>query len=231
MSRSISAVVLSVCLIVSITAPAQSQGQSATMTHGIVLEINIVETTGRPRNEIEKMETGRDQINRLIAEGKARLFASLQVRTRTGESFSARVGQRVPIQTATFPTLRITDRNARDAREPLQSQGAAVGVPQISYENTGVIVEGSATAVGDGILDIRLKIEMTGLDRSTGSLTPTFTQRSLSDVVRMKEGETAMLMGFVQPVGRQLSLDQIASGGSNPANAGFVVLLTTKPVQ
>jgi len=93
MSRRLSAVVLSVCFIVSITASAQSQGQSATATHGIVLEINIVETTGAQRNEIEKMETGRDQMNRLIAEGKARLFASLQIRTRTGESFSARVGQ------------------------------------------------------------------------------------------------------------------------------------------
>lgn len=231
MSRRLSAVVLSVCFIVSITASAQSQGQSATTTRGIVLEINIVETSGAQRNEIEKMETSRDQINRLIADGKARLFASLQVRTRTGESFSARVGQRVPIQTATPPALRITDRNPRDAREPLQPQAASVAVSQIAYENTGVIVEGVATAAGDGHIEIRLKIEMTSVDHPTASLTPTFTQRTLTDVVRMKESETALLMGFIQPQGRSLSLEQIASGATNPTRAGLVVLLTTKSVQ
>jgi len=229
MSRRLSAVALSVCCIVSIEASAQSQGQSATRTQGIVLEISIVETTGAQVIEIEK--AGRDQLNRLIDDGSARLVARIQVRTRTGESFSARVGERVPIQTATLPAIRTTDRTSRDTREPLQSQAASVAVPQIAYENTGLIVEGISTAAGDGLLDIRLKIEMTGVDRSTGSLTPTFTQRTFTDVVRMKESETVMLMGFIQPAGRKLSLEQIASGTPNPAGGGFVVLLTTKPVQ
>jgi hypothetical protein len=225
MSRRLSGVALFVCLIVSITASAQNQGQS------VVLEINIVETTGVQHNDIEKIEAGKDQLNRLIGEGKARLIATLQVRTRTGESFSARLGERIPVQTATLPALRTTDRTSRGAPEPLQSQGASVGVPQIAYENTGLIVEGVSTAAGDGLLDIRLKIEMTGFDRSTGRLTPTFTQRTFNDVVRMKEGATAMLMGVIQPAGRSLSLEQIASGAANPASDGFVVLLTTKPVK
>jgi len=193
-----------------------------------VLEINIVETTGAPRNEIEKIGTGRDQLNRLIADGMARVVATLQVRTRTGESFSARVGQRIPIQTSTLPALSTTDRTSRDA---LQSQAASVAVPQIVYENSGLIVEGISTAVGGGLLDIRLKIEMTGLDHSTGRLTPTFTQRTLTDVVRMKKGETAMLMGFIQPEVRKLSLDEIASGTLNSVDGGLVVLITTRPVQ
>ena len=230
MRRHLSAVVLSVCCIVSITASVQGQGQSATGAQGIVLDISIVETTGVQVYEIEKIKGAKDEINRLIADGKARLIASLQVRTRTGENFSARVGQRIPIQTATLPALRTNERNSRDAREPLQSQ-SSIGVPQIEYENTGLVVEGIAIAAGDGLLDIRLKIEVTGLDQSTGNLTPTFTQRSFTDVVRMKESETAMLMGFVQPTGRSLSLDQIASGATNRAARGLVVLLTTKPVQ
>lgn len=228
MSRGLSAVVSSICFLVSITASAQSRGQSATATHGIVLEINIVETTGAQRSEIEKMETGRDQLSRLIADGKARLFASLQVRTRAGESFSARVGQRVPIQTAPLPALRTTDRNAR---EPVQPQATPAVVPQIAYENTGVIVEGVSTAVGDRLLDIRLKIEMTSVDHTTGSLTPTFTQRTLTDLVRMKESATALLMGFTQPEGRRLSIEEIASGTTSTVRGGFVVLLTTKAIK
>ena len=44
------------------------------------------------------------------------------------------------------------------------------------------------------------------------------------------ESETAVLMGLVQPAGRQLSLEQIAAGASNPARGGLLVLLTTRPV-
>ena len=93
-------------------------------------------------------------------------------------------------------------------------------------------VEGTAQAVGDGLLDIKIKIELTGVDQSTGRLTPTFTQRTFTDVVKMKENETVMLMGFVQPTGgRSLTLEQIESGASRPATGAIVVLLTTKPVQ
>jgi hypothetical protein len=196
-----------------------------------VLEISIVETIGAQPNEIAKLETTRDELSRLIAGGKARLIAVLQVRTRTGETFSARLGERIPIQTATLPAMRTPDRTSRDAREPIQSQAAPVGIPQISYENSGLVVEGHTSGAGEGLLDIRLKIEMTGLDHSTGRLTPTFTQRTFTDVVRMKDSETAMLMGFVQPEGLKLSIAEIASGVSSPTRGGFVVLLTTKPVK
>ncbi|MEK6320073.1 MAG: hypothetical protein AABN33_00175 [Acidobacteriota bacterium] len=233
MSRCLSTVVLPVCFIVSITASARSQGQSATRIQPIVLEISIVEMTGAQLDVIEKIEKSRDQLNRLMSEGKVRLIASLQVRTRAGESFSARVGQRVPIQTATLPSFRTNDRTRGDAREPVQPQLTSVAVPQIAYEHTGLTVEGSSTAVSDGVVDIMLKLEMTALDRSTGSLTPTFTQRTFTNVVRMKESETAMLMRLTQSQPEPPSLSDIASGSGsvNLARGSFIVLLTTKPVQ
>ena len=84
----------------------------------------------------------------------------------------------------------------------------------------------------EGLFDVRLKIEMTGLDHSTGSLTPTFTQRSFTDVVRMKESETAMLIGLIQSETRSPSVEQIASGAPpKETRGGLAVLLTTKPVQ
>jgi|GEM_PF-2843171 len=232
MSRRLWAVVLSICGLVSVTASVQGQGQSSTGTRGIVLEISIVETDGAEVDRIATTKAGKEEVNRLIADGKARLTASLQVRTRTGENFSAKVGQRIPIQTATMPVLRSNEANSRDQRELLQSQGVSIALPRIEYENTGLIVEGTAQAVGDGLLDIKIKIELTGVDQSTGRLTPTFTQRTFTDVVKMKENETVMLMGFVQPTGgRSLTLEQIASGASKPATGAIVVLLATKPVQ
>ena len=225
MRRYLSPGVLSICCMVLIAASVRAQSQSGIGAKPIAIEILIIETDGARVNEISKMKSGRDEINRLIAEARARLVASLEVRTRTGENFTARAGQRVPIQTATLPAL-LPGGSTSNPREP---QTIAVAVPKIEYENTGLVVEGMAMQAGDGFLDIRVKIELTGIDLSTGRLTPGFTQRTFTDVVRMKESETAMLIGLVQP--RPPSLDQIASGTNNPAVSGMVVLLTTKPIQ
>jgi hypothetical protein len=227
MGRRLLVVALVFYCLVSIHSSIQAQ--TVPKPRGIVFELNIIETTGDPQKEISSLEAGADALNRLIAEGKAKLVASLQVRTRVGESFSARLGERVPIQTATLPAIRTSDRTPRDSGGSIQSQ--TVGIPQIAYENTGLALDGSSTGAGEGLLDIRLKVEMTGVDITSGRLTPTFTQRTFTDVVRMKESETAVLMGLVQPGGRQLSLEQIASGASRAARVGLLVMLTTKPVQ
>ena len=227
MSRRLLVVALVVCCLVS--TRSLGQGQTTPKSRGIVFELRIVETTGDLQKEISSIEAGADALNRLIVEGKAKLIASLQVRTRIGETFSARLGERVPIQTATLPAIRTSDRSPRDSG-PIQSQTSA-GFPQIVWENTGLAIDGSSSGAGEGLLDIRLKIEMTGVDVSTGRLTPTFTQRTFTDVVRMKESETAVLMGLVQPGGRQLSIDQIASGASSATRGALLVMLTTRPVQ
>jgi len=227
MSRRLRAVVLSVCAIVSIAPSTRGQRRPATRIQGIVLEMSIIEMTGAPADAIENMEKTKDQLGRLVNEGKARLITNLQVRTRPGGSFTARIGQRVPIQTGTLPVFQANDR----IQEPAQRQTASLAVPQIAYENTGLIVEGSLTATGDGLVDIRLNLEVTGLDRSTGSLTPTFTQRTLTDVVRMKISETAVLMGLTQPGPPSLSDIASGTGATTLSRGSFIVLLTTKPVQ
>ena len=232
MSRRLLTVMFLVCCALSITAAAQGQGKSSTGARTIVLEVSIVATEGSQVNAIAAAKASREAISRLIADGKANLIANLQVRTRTGESFSARAGQRIPIQTATAPAFRTNERSPTDSREPLQSQAVSIGVPRIEYENTGLFVEGIAIQADDGLLEIKLKIELIGVDQSTGRLTPTLTQRTLTDVVKMKDNETAMLMGLVQPAaGRPLTLEEIASGASKPTTGAIVVLLTTKPGQ
>lgn len=228
--RLLLAVLLSVCCVGPITE-AQAQSQSGIGTRSVAIEITIIETDGARVNELAKMKTGKDEINRLIADGKGKLIASLEVRTRTGDAFSAKVGQRVPIQTSTLPAVRPNERNAQDSREPVQLQIPSYAIPRIEYENTGLLVDGIATMASDGMLDVKLKIELTGLDQSTGRLTPAFTQRSFNGVVRMKEGETVTLISLVQPSARAASIEQIASGASNATNSGMIVFVTTKPIQ
>ena len=218
------AVMLLFSFLGSMTVLARSQ--AGQRVQSVTIEISINEITGAQPDEIAKIASDRDRFNRLKSEGKVLLLADLHMRTKTGEPFTARVGQRVPIQTGSLPEIQTTGPT-RQAAPPGQLQSAAA-FSRIEYENTGLVVEGTASLAGEGMLDIRLKIEMSGLDRSSGTLTPTFTQRTFSDVIRMKENETAMLTGLTQA---ELQLSPPAGGsGSAPSRGGFVVLITTRSI-
>lgn len=231
MSRRLSAVALAVCALVSIKASAQSQQQSATRIQEIVLEISIIEIPGAQPNALEKMGKTTDLLDGLISEGKARLITNLQMRTRTEESFNARVGQRLPGQTRIPPAFQENERIRNDLRAPVRGYPAPLAVWEVAHGNIGFIVEGSSVAIRDGLLDIRLKLEVTALDYSVGSLgTPMPTKRTVMRVVRMKESETSVLMVFQQD-GPLSSYLQSGSDGTSAAPGRVFVLLTTKPVQ
>ena len=100
----------------------------------------------------------------------------------------------------------------------------------MTYENTGLSVEGVATSPDDSKFDIRLKVEISALDRSTGSLTPTIVNQRLSEVVKMKSGETVIVMGLSQQDPPWASPAQNATGASL-SRGSFVLLLSAKPIQ
>jgi type II secretory pathway component GspD/PulD (secretin) len=225
MKRRLLAAVAYLCCVASITISAQSQGaQPLARGQALVLEISLVEMVGAQPDAIERIGSSRDVLNRLMNEGKAKLTATLHVRTRTGENFKTRVGQRNPIQTASVPVFRPSD-GARPGTRQLDS-----AFPQIEYENTGLSVEGSSNPAGDGALDVRLNIEMSGLDTSTGTLTPTFVTRSLTNSVRMRMGETTVAVGLIQQEPQPRPGPDRAAG-PDLYHGSFIVLLTVKPVQ
>jgi hypothetical protein len=224
--------ILTLCCLVTATF-AQSRRQSAT-NRGIVLEISVVQTNGANAEELDRIEKNKDQLKRLIGEQKLRVIASLQVRSRVGESFTARTGQQVPIQTAMLPVYRPIEGATSDRRDSRSQvlQGTGTGLPQIEYKSPGLTVEGSLTKASDNLLDLNLKVELAGMDRSTGTLTPTFTQLSCAGAVRMKESETAVLMNALQPDNRQKSIEEIAAGTEDKAaRSSLIVIITTRPVR
>ena len=232
MSRHLFAMILAVCFLVS-SAFAQARRQVASTNRGIVLEVNVVETSGYKSEEIDKIEK-RDQLSRLIAEGKLKVIASLQMRTRVGESFNATAGQHIPIQRATLPFYRQTEGTTPDRRDTSRSQvfqGIAAGIPQIEYRSPGLTVVGNSTKAADNLLDLNLKVELSGVDRSTGSLTPSFTQLSCAGAIRMKESETAVLMNAIQQENRPRSIEEIADSTENKPPSRVMVIVTTRPVR
>ncbi|HKP85255.1 MAG TPA: secretin N-terminal domain-containing protein [Blastocatellia bacterium] len=142
--------------------------------------------------------------------GKAKLLASTQVHVIDGESNTVRIGQRVPIQTASLPTFgNVTDntRNRGNNTNGLNSGDISLGVngalgfgiPQIQYENVGLNIDVKPTVFEDEV-QMTLKIESTSVDQSTGKLTPSFNQRTMNSVARVKDGQNTLVAGVSQNV-------------------------------
>ena len=231
MKRQLLAALLSACCIAAISPSVQSQVTAATRVQAITLEFTIVELTGAQPDDFDKIERVSEQLKSLINERKAKVIARLHVRTRLGDSFSATVGQRGPIQTAVLPLFQSTEQSRRDAREPTQLQVGTAGFPQMAYENTGLNVEGVASSPDDVKFDIRLKVEISAFDQSTGKLTPTIANQRLAEMVKMKAGETVIVMGLIQQDPPWASPAQTVAGAASLSRGSFVVLLTAKPIQ
>ncbi len=233
MIRIYAALTLLVCLLAQ-TATAQEPRPDRT----VILDISIIEMTSASAEDIEAISKDKQRLSTLIKEGKAKQVASLQMRTRSGENAGAQIGQRVPIQTATLPAVGVasdrqrnrTDQPGANPNDPTTAAIAGVGIPQIQYENIGLNVQANPRIVLNDQIEVRLRIEQTGIERSTGTLTPTFIQRTLQDFSRVRAGEPTLVFGVVQHQSALPGTPQPAARSTELAGGSFVVLLTARIV-
>src|SRR5436190_8661773 len=93
--------VSSLVFLLALPAWAQEPRQtSQTDGRTVVLDIDILDLNPDQRGEIEKIIRDKRTIDRLTTEGKARPVAGVQLRARSGGQAIARIGQRIPVQTA-----------------------------------------------------------------------------------------------------------------------------------
>jgi general secretion pathway protein D len=142
--------------------------------------------------------------------GKSKLLASTQIHVLDNEANAVRIGQRVPIQTASLPSFtNVSDTTARrgtnqtglNANDLSLGLGGAfgVGIPQIQYENVGLNIDITPNVYEDDV-QMKMKVESTSVDSSTGKLTPTFNQRTMTSVARVKDGQTTLVAGVSQNI-------------------------------
>ena len=131
--------------------------------------------------------------------GKGKLLASTQVHVLDNEQNAVRIGQRVPIQTASIPSYY--SPTVPGSTQPGQTPGVnnvfATGIPQIQYENVGLNIDLTPNVYEDEV-QMKMKIEATSVDGSTGTLTPTFNQRTMQSIARVKDGQTTLVAGVSQ---------------------------------
>lgn len=74
------------------------------------------------------------------------------------------------------------------------------GIDSIQYRDVGLVIEATPQITNEGYVEVKMKFETSDVlaSGSDSNLTPTFTQRSLQTVARIKDGVTSVVAGVNQ---------------------------------
>jgi len=123
-----------------------------------------------------------------------KLIASTQVHAFNGEESTARIGQRVPVQTAQAYPFGI------QTGQPNTSGGFPTGgFPVINYEPTGLTLKFTPQVFPNQDVQVKMSIESKDV-LNASSLTPTFTERTITGTARVQNNRTMMLASVAQDV-------------------------------
>lgn len=130
------------------------------------------------------------------SKGNTKLIASTQVHAFNGEESTARIGQRVPVQTAqAFPFGVQTGTTTPSTSNPFGSGG----FPVINYEPTGLTLKFTPQVFPN--LDVQVKMSIESKDvLGASTLTPTFTERTITGTARVQNNRTMMLASVAQNI-------------------------------
>ena len=126
----------------------------------------------------------------LKTDSATRVLANPQLRTSEGIPAQARFGERVPVPVTTFAPI---------AAGGVQTQP----ITSFNYENIGVNIDITPRIHHDDAVSLAVKVELSSISGTGFGGLPTFGNRSISTVIRLKDGETNMLAGLIRDEERQ----------------------------
>ncbi|MBA3767479.1 MAG: hypothetical protein H0W99_10910, partial [Acidobacteria bacterium] len=137
-------------------------------------------------------------ISALQRRDRTKLLASTQIHAFNGEESSARIGQRVPVQTAqTFPFGTTNNTTTGGTTGVNTGVGFGGGFPVFNYEPTGLTLKFTPQVFPN--LDVQVKMSIESKDvLNPGNLTPTFTERIITGTARIQNNRTMMLASVAQ---------------------------------
>jgi general secretion pathway protein D len=114
-----------------------------------------------------------------------RALANPQLRTAEGIAAQARFGERVPVPVTTFAPIA----TGGVAQQPITS---------FNYENIGVNIDITPRMHHNDDVSLALKVEVSAVSGVGFGGLPTFANRFINTVIRLKDGETNMLAGLIR---------------------------------
>ncbi|MFN2444314.1 MAG: secretin N-terminal domain-containing protein, partial [Vicinamibacterales bacterium] len=121
----------------------------------------------------------------LKSDSATRVLANPQLRTSEGLSAQARFGERVPVPVTTFAPI---------AAGGVQTQP----ITSFNYENIGVNIDITPRTHHDDDVSLAVRVEVSSISGTGFGGLPTFGNRSISTVIRLRDGETNMLAGLIR---------------------------------
>ena len=103
----------------------------------------------------------------------------------------ARFGERVPVPVTTFSPIATGGVN----QQPITS---------FNYENIGVNIDITPRTHHDDQVSLALKISVSNISGTGFGDLPTFGNREISTVIRLKDGETNLLAGLIRDDERRI---------------------------
>jgi general secretion pathway protein D len=121
----------------------------------------------------------------LKSDTNTRTLANPQLRTAEGTPATARFGDRVPIPVTTFAPIA----TGGTPQQPITSY---------NYENIGVNIDITPRTHHDDDVTLQLKVAVQSISGTGFGGLPTFGNREISTVIRLRDGETNMLAGLIR---------------------------------
>ncbi|MCU1382627.1 MAG: pulD [Acidobacteria bacterium] len=131
----------------------------------------------------------------LKTDANSRTLANPQLRTTDGVAAQARFGEQVPVPVTTFAPLAAGGTN----QQPITS---------FNYQNIGVNIDITPRTHHDDDVSLTLKIAVTNISGTGFGGLPTFGNREINTIIRLRDGETNMLAGLIRDDERR-SMDGI----------------------
>jgi len=121
----------------------------------------------------------------LKQDSNTRTLANPQLRTSEGIPAQARFGERVPVPVTTFSPIAQGGVN----QQPITS---------FNYENIGVNIDITPRTHHDDQVTLALKVEVSSISGEGFGGLPTFGNRTINTVIRLKDGETNLMAGLIR---------------------------------
>jgi general secretion pathway protein D len=151
----------------------------------------------------------------LKSDTNTRTLANPQLRTTDGVAAQARFGEQVPVPVTTFAPIA----TGGVSQQPITS---------FNYQNIGVNIDITPRTHHDDDVSLQLKIAVTNISGTGFGGLPTFGNREITTIIRLRDGETNMLAGLIRDEERH-SLDGLP-GLSDLPLVGHLFGHTTKSI-
>ena len=164
--------------------------------------VAIADFNGDNRLDLAVANQGSNTVSLLIGNGDGSFGARLEVAVGTGPSAIVTLD----LNNDGRPDLAVTDRGASIVSTILNPAAsvASTTIPQIAYpgaeyEDLGLKVRATPRVHADSEVTLHLEFEIRSLSGVTINGIPVISNRTVDQTVRVRENETTLLSGIVQP--------------------------------